>query len=134
VKTLNPGNKSVWRLYDRRHLATADLMCLRDEDPLNVESITLRHPSDHTKFRSVSRAELSEIEPLLVEVLRDGVRVGSAPSIDEMRAERARDIDRLDAGVRRLINPHTYHVSLSAALWELKQELIAAAQEQHAVH
>mgnify|MGYP000889423972 CR=1 FL=1 len=31
---------------------------------------------------------------------------------------------RLDPGVKRLINPHIYHVSLSDALWRVKQDLI----------
>jgi nicotinate phosphoribosyltransferase len=33
-------------------------------------------------------------------------------------------VERLDAGVRRIVNPHIYHVSLSQPLWELKQELL----------
>ena len=35
---------------------------------------------------------------------------------------------RLDPGVRRLVNPHIYHVSLSQRLWDLKQTLIEAAK------
>jgi nicotinate phosphoribosyltransferase len=34
----------------------------------------------------------------------------------------------LDPGIRRLVNPHIYHVSLSQELWELKQNLIAEAR------
>jgi nicotinate phosphoribosyltransferase len=33
----------------------------------------------------------------------------------------------LDSGIRRLVNPHIYHVSLTQQLWDLKQELIAQA-------
>jgi nicotinate phosphoribosyltransferase len=39
-------------------------------------------------------------------------------------------VERLDAGVRRLVNPHIYHVSLTERLWQLKQELIASALER----
>jgi nicotinate phosphoribosyltransferase len=124
----------VWRLYDKRDMATADLMCLEDEDPRTQEWITLRHPSDHTKFRTLRASELSHMEPLLVEVMREGKLVEAMPAIDEMRELRRRDTAKLDSGVRRLINPHTYHVSLSNALWEMKQQLIASAQKQHAVH
>jgi nicotinate phosphoribosyltransferase len=45
-----------------------------------------------------------------------------------MRAQRARDVELLDPGIRRLVNPHIYHVSLSEKLWDLKQELIAEAR------
>lgn len=133
AKTINPGNKAVWRLYDKRRMATADLLTLHGEDPRALEWLTLRHPSDHTKFRTLRATELSEIEPLLVDVVREGKRIGGERSIDDMRAARQRDIDRLDAGVRRLINPHTYHVSLGGSLWDLKQQLIAQAQAQHAM-
>ena len=44
-----------------------------------------------------------------------------------MRRARIADVERLDPGVRRLINPHIYHVSLSEQLWELKQRLIQTA-------
>ena len=133
VKTLNPGNKRVWRIYDKRGNATADLLCLEGEDPNSSEWLTLRHPSDHTKFRTLRRSDLSQIEPLLVDVLRQGKRVADLPSIDDMRVTRKRDVERLDSGVRRLINPHTYHVSLSQPLWDLKQQLIEDAIHKKAM-
>jgi nicotinate phosphoribosyltransferase len=45
-----------------------------------------------------------------------------------MRVKRDQDIDALDPGVRRLMNPHIYHVSLSQNLWDLKQLLIKKAR------
>ena len=48
--------------------------------------------------------------------------------MEMMRERRRRDIQRLDPGVRRLVNPHGYHVSLSERLWDLKQELINSVQ------
>jgi nicotinate phosphoribosyltransferase len=56
--------------------------------------------------------------------MKDGRRTGDPPALEEMRARRAEDVARLDPGVRRLINPHVYHVSLTERLWELKQALI----------
>jgi len=50
--------------------------------------------------------------------------VGEIPSIEEMRERRRADLDRLDPGVKRLVNPHIYHVSLSQKMWDLKQDLI----------
>ena len=41
-----------------------------------------------------------------------------------MRERCRRDLDRLDPGVKRLVNPHVYHVSLTRELWELKQQLV----------
>ena len=60
AKTPNPGYKHVWRIYDWRGKATADLLSLQDEDPrqaLNSATngtIVLRHPSDYSKYRELT--------------------------------------------------------------------------------
>lgn len=125
TKMTNPGRKQAWRIYDTRGLATADLVSLDDEDPRAAERLVLRHPSDHTRHRSFDQKDIRSIEPLLVEVLRDGQLVYDLPTIEEMREQRRSDVARLDLGVRRIMNPHIYHVSLSERLWNLKQELLA---------
>jgi nicotinate phosphoribosyltransferase len=38
---------------------------------------------------------------------------------------RLADLERLDPGVRRLVNPHVYHVSLTPELAKLKHEMIS---------
>jgi nicotinate phosphoribosyltransferase len=125
-KTPNPGNKGLWRIYDERGQATADLITLAEEDPREQTPLILRHPSTRVKRRQLDLHQISRIEPLLVDVMIDGKRVIDLPTIDDMRLLRRADVDRLDPGVRRLINPHIYHVSLSQALWDLKDELIHA--------
>ena len=125
-KTPNPGYKEVWRLYDRRGQATADLLGLGDEDPATMDRLALRHPSDHTKLRFLDPADIQEVEPLLVDIIDQGQLVYDFPSIEEIRKLREIDLNRLDLGVRRIINPHIYHVSLTKSLWDLKQDLIKA--------
>jgi nicotinate phosphoribosyltransferase len=129
-KTPTPGNKQAWRIYDKRGFATIDLMSLHTEDPRQMEQIVARHPADHTKYRTVQQSNISGIEPLLVEVYNKGRVTAELPDIAGLRARRVADIERLDAGVRRLINPHIYHVSLTEQLWDLKQRVIADAQVQ----
>jgi nicotinate phosphoribosyltransferase len=129
-KTPNPGYKHLWRIYDNRDKATADVMSLEDEDLRTAERVVLHHPSDHTKCRSLDRASISEAELLLVEVLREGKLMIDQPGIEEIRAVRKADVGRLDLGVRRLVNPHIYHVSLTEPLWSLKQQLIVSASKQ----
>jgi nicotinate phosphoribosyltransferase len=130
AKTPNPGNKKLWRLYDNRNKATADLLALHTEDP-RQERILLRHPMDHTKYRIVRQADLSNIEPLQTTVYADGKLAYDPPPLDEIRRQRDMDLERLDPGIRRLVNPHIYHVSLSQQLWDLKQELIEDARSQN---
>jgi nicotinate phosphoribosyltransferase len=130
AKTPNPGHKSVWRVYDRRNKATADLLSLDDEDPRKMDRLVLRHPTEHAHYRVLSPDDITEIEALLVDVLQEGKLVYDLPSIEEMRECRRADVSRLDPGVRRLLNPHIYHVSLTQRLWDLKQALIQSAMEK----
>lgn len=130
-KISNPGSKRVWRIYDRRKKATADLVALEDEQPEEHDRLMLRHPGDHTKYRTLYRREISRIEPLHVEVLRQGKLVYPLPPLEEIRDWRRHDVDALDPGIRRLVNPHIYHVSLSQKLWDLKEELIDAARREN---
>jgi nicotinate phosphoribosyltransferase len=123
-KIPNPGQKGVWRIYDKKDKAVADLIGLLDEQPEKMKRMILHHPNDQSKIRTLSQKDISHIEPLLVDVLREGKLVYTFPSIEEIRKVRRRDIERLDAGVKRLMNPHLYHVSLTQKLWDLKQEMI----------
>jgi len=125
-KIPNPGDKRAWRLYDRRGKATADLLSAKDEAPAEQSRIVLRHMTEAGLQRSLTPKDLLEIEPLLVDVLREGRRVCGSPGIERIRAQRQSDMERLDPGVKRLMNPHIYHVSLSEKMWQTKQKLIAA--------
>jgi len=129
AKTPNPGHKNIWRIYDQRGNATADLIGLEDEEPGKIEYLVLRHPTNHAKLRTLRRADISALEPLLVDVLREGKLVYDLPDIESMRQLRIADVERLDSGVRRIMNPHIYHVSLTQKLWDLKQELIESTSK-----
>lgn len=120
AKIPNPGKKETWRFYDERRTATADVLGLEGEDPLAADRVLLHHPTEHASRRTLDRTRISEIETLAVEVLREGELVYRLPELDEIREKRRTDLDRLDPGVRRLINPHIYHVSLTESLWDLK--------------
>jgi len=127
-KTHNPGSKKVWRIYDKRGKATADLLTLGEMNPAQIDEITLHHPLDHTKYRILKSEEISKAEPLLEKILDQGKLVYKFPSIEEIRYQRIRDMDCLDLGIKRIVNPHIYHVSLSQELWNLKQELISSTK------
>ncbi len=124
AKVPQPGHKHVWRLYDQRGKATADLLSLDDEDPRQQDRITLHHPVEQHAYRHLKAASISKIEPLLEDVMIAGEVVYEWPTLEEIRATRDNDLDKLDSGVRRIVNPHIYHVSLTPRLWALKQELI----------
>jgi nicotinate phosphoribosyltransferase len=130
-KTPSPGNKRLWRVYDERGKAIADLLTLIDESPAEEDALVLRHPAEPGKYQRLAQDRVFELEPLHVEVLHEGRQVLETPSIEAMRERREADLARLDEGVKRLMNPHVYHVSLSQKLWDLKQALMASIREQN---
>lgn len=123
AKISNPGKKSAWRLYDERNKAVADVLSRKKENLLEKEKITLYHPSQEKK-RKIEKKDIAKIENLHEKITEKGKIVYDFPAIDSIRKTRIRDLELLDLGVKRLINPHRYHVSLSQGLWELKKESI----------
>lgn len=128
AKIPNPGQKRLWRVYDRRGIATADLMTLADEDPRDWDEIVLRHPIESETRRTLDAGDVTDIEELRIDAWRGGERMYRGDDLGPIRDRRANDLRRLDTGVKRLLNPHIYHVSLSERLWRLKQDLIASAR------
>jgi nicotinate phosphoribosyltransferase len=63
TKTLNPGNKMAWRIYDKRGFATADLLTIDEGDPGEKEVLKMRHPSDHSKYRIMKGNEIAGPSP-----------------------------------------------------------------------
>ena len=134
AKVADPGRKRLWRVYDHRGTATADLITLDNHDP-DSRPIRLVHPSYPEVHRTLTSQQVSMIEPIRVRVLDAGRRTADdVGNIEAARTRRAADLACLDPGVRRLFNPHTYHVSLSPELSDLKQDLIAGFTDQQVDH
>lgn len=124
AKTLIPGFKKAWRLYDRRDKAVGDLLGLEGENPETMDEIFMHHPVESNIYKILAKENIKGIEPLLQDIIKEGKTVCRMPDIEEMRKLRKQDMARLDEGVKRLINPHIYHVSLTRKLWELKEKLL----------
>jgi nicotinate phosphoribosyltransferase len=122
-KVAVPGEKRVIRVYDQRGLATADIIADSREEPLDSEVVELFHPHREV-HRSLRPADLSGSEDLLEQVFTAGSRQDGNPDLETLRKRRRADLDRLDPGVRRLVNPHIYHVSLTKRMKDLQLDLI----------
>jgi nicotinate phosphoribosyltransferase len=124
AKIVNPGRKRVRRLYDQRGLATVDLMSLTDEDleyPLEIH-----HHRESGVARVLDASRVSATEDLLEKALLEPP-VDDPAVVAEARKRRVADLERLDLGVKRLVNPHVYHVSVTKRLADLKAQLVAEA-------
>ncbi|REK22694.1 MAG: nicotinate phosphoribosyltransferase [Actinobacteria bacterium] len=121
-----PGDKKVYRLYDERGLATADVAALVDEDLPSFDHIDLFHP--HRELhRRIDMSEISRVEELHRRVFDAGQATNGEADLDVMRKRRIADLELLDPGVRRLVNPHVYHVSLTNRMKQLQRDLVARA-------
>ncbi len=125
-KTINPGEKQAWRIYGPDGKAAADLLSRSDEDPRKEESLTLRHPFDPGRKRTLRREEISRIEPLLETILEEGRPSEKLPSLEEIRKTVKSELERLPDGVKKIFDPDPYPVFLSEDLWKLKQKLISS--------
>lgn len=129
-KVLNPGSKRLWRLTDRRGMATADVLSAADETLEPGDDVVLHHHARPDVSRRLTAAEWDKAEELTVrvvdggEVVSDGGQAG-LDDLDAITTRRQADVAALGPGVRRLVNPHTYHVSITEKVWQLKRDLLA---------
>ena len=122
-KIPTPGHKKIWRIYDGRGRATADLIGQPGEEIQTDETVEICHPFRQHASRRLQREEISEIELLHEPFLKSGERLRHF-NLEEARQRRREDLARLDPGVKRIMNPHYYHVSLTRKMRQEKQELI----------
>lgn len=121
-KVTNPHFKKVYRLYDNETgKAFVDVLCVYDEQIDDSKDLELFDPRYNWKRKVFTNFHS---RPLLEPVFRDGKLVYHSPSIVEMQAYCAAQINLLWDEVKRFENPHSYYVDLSPKLWEIKQELL----------
>jgi nicotinate phosphoribosyltransferase len=123
-----PGDKRLWRMYDSRGLATADVVSGGDEVIDPGDSLDVFHPHRAGVSRALGSNETVVVESLLDTVHSDGERVDGSPDLQTLRSRRLEDLSRLDIGVRRLINPHFYHVSVTEHVKAIQNELVEKAR------
>jgi nicotinate phosphoribosyltransferase len=121
AKVLNPGRKRLWRLYDRRGRATADVMSALHETIAPGSDLVLHHHARPDVSRVLPAADWIRAEELLVPAASGD----DAGELARARRRRDDDVAALDPGVRRLVNPHVYHVSVTEELHRAKQALLA---------
>jgi len=120
-----PGRKIAWRLYDHRDVAVTDLIGLADEDPLPTSRNVVFDPIRSGVSKVIRRDEIARIEPLHDVVFANGDgAVAIQATVDDLAARCSGDLDHLDPGVRRLVNPHRYHVSITERLHQLRVDLV----------
>ena len=121
-KITTPHFKKVYRIFENNSgKAIADYICVYDEKQNWSEPLRLFDPVDTWKHKIITNYTAKE---LLVPIFKDGKQVYENPSINDIRAHCADQLDKLWDEVKRFDNPHHYYVDLSPKLWAIKKDLL----------
>jgi nicotinate phosphoribosyltransferase len=101
-----PGRKQVWRRFGADGRMAGDILSLENDDQAG--------------------------EPLIELVMQGGKRVAPAPTLGEIRARAARDLERLPEPLRRLEPGASYPVEVSGGLTRLAAEVDGRVAQQKA--
>jgi len=124
-KTTNPAVKQVWRFYDEKNGAIADLITLDSEKIAPGKDYSFYHPFSETDFFKLKSNKYTSIKPLLKIKMANGKRVDEQKSLKELQEFGTKNLEMFHKSYKRQINPHIYKVSLSSALKTLKRELVS---------
>ena len=120
-KITTPHFKKIYRIYDRMGMAVADLICVHDEVIDQTKPLELFDPNATWKKKVLTEYTAKE---LMVKVIENGKLAAEMPSLEEIRAHCAEELDTLWDEVKRFANPHQFYVDLSKKLWEIRRDMI----------
>ena len=122
-KITNPGNKTIFRFYDRETgKIRADLIALEGETFDPEKDLVIFDPNSTWK-KTLLRGGTCDIRELLVPIFHNGQCIYTSPSVMEIRDICAKELDTLWDESKRLVNPHEVYVDLSDKLYDLKKKL-----------
>lgn len=124
TKITNPGNKTVYRIYDKTHRKIkADLICLADETFDPSLDMLIFDPNATWK-KTLIKADTYTLRELLVPVFKNGECVYTSPSVMDIRETCLKEQETLWDETRRFVNPQAVYVDLSDKLYQIKTELL----------
>ncbi|MDD6797062.1 MAG: nicotinate phosphoribosyltransferase [Clostridia bacterium] len=122
-KITNPGNKTIYRIYDNNGKIKADLIAFADEHYSEDEPLLLFDPVETWKKTLLEPGEYT-IREIMVPVFKNGECVYESPSVMDIQAYCKKELDTLWDESKRLVNPHEVHVDLSSKLYKVKCSLL----------
>ena len=111
-KLTNPGNKTIYRIYDKEHKMIGDLIALVEETFDENEPLLLFDPIDTWKKTRLMPGNYS-MEEIMIPVVRNGEIIYESPSVMEIREFFKSELDTLWEETKRLHFPHVPYVDLS---------------------
>ncbi|MDE6293598.1 MAG: nicotinate phosphoribosyltransferase [Clostridiales bacterium] len=119
IKVTNPGFKTLYRLYDKRGMAVADLIALNGEEI--PKPLVLTHETERWKTTTLKDYDIRKMHH---KIFDGGECVYDKPALSKIvefaTAEKARFWDEY----KRIDNPQIYKVNISDGLYALKQKIL----------
>ncbi len=123
-KITNPGNKTVYRIYDNdTGKIRADYICLAEETFDTEEDLILFDPNEPWKRTRLAGGSYTMRE-LFVPVFLKGACVYQSPAVMEIQAVCTKEKDTIWNETKRFVNPAKIYVDLSDKLYAIKRELL----------
>ncbi len=122
-KVTNPGNKEVYRIYDKATgKIRADLICLEEESFDPEEDMVLFDPNETWKRTRIYGGTYT-MRKLLEQVFDEGKCVYTSPNVMDIRDICRKEKETLWEENKRFVNPAKVYVDLSDQLYALKQKV-----------
>ncbi len=125
-KITNPGLKDVYRVYDQKGQAVADLITKKDEVVDMTKPYRYVDPEKNWKNRCFHNHTVKKLQQLVV---KDGKRVMPARPLSEIREYVKSQLNNeIWPEEQRFENPHKHYVDMSPDYYELKMNLLYELQ------
>ncbi len=123
-KVTNPGNKKIYRIYDKESgKIKADLICLVEEEYNEADELVLFDPKAPWKKSKLAGGSYT-LRELLVPVIKNGKSIYTSPKVMDIRAYCEKEKDTLWDESKRFAFAQLPRVDLSQKLYDLKVELL----------
>ena len=123
-KITNPGNKTVFRLYDKENgKIKADLIAFADEKFDENKDLMIFDPV-HTWKKTLLKGGTYTVREIMVPVFLKGECVYETPAVMDIQSYCRKELNTLWDESRRFENPQEIHVDLSDKLYDVKKELL----------
>ncbi len=122
-KITNPGNKTIYRIYDNEGMIKADLIALTDEQYNETNPLLLFDPVETWKKTLLNPGEYTMRE-IMVPVFIKGECIYETPDVMDIQAYCKKEMSTLWEESKRLINPQEVHIDLSKKLYDVKRALL----------
>lgn len=123
-KITNPGNKTVYRIYDKESgKIKADLIAMANEKYSEENPLKLFDPLATWK-KTYVKAGSYTLREIIKPIFLNGKCVYTSPSVMEIREYCQKEQETMWDETRRLVNPHNVYVDLSNELFQVKNQLL----------